>query len=176
VNSFDVAFLALMGNEGRYQCLPNDAGNWTSGHVNIGTLVGTCWGISAPILAAHLGRDPTAEEMQNLSQDTAKTIAKTKFWDPYRCDDLPPEVAFQVLDAAYNGGLPAKWLQEAAGVDADGVIGDQTVAAVNAKPADKIVMLFDAARLDWMAGLGAWTSFSKSWAHRIAANLRLAAQ
>lgn len=175
MSAFDDSFAALIGNEGRYTDNQADSGNWTGGRIGVGSCIGTCWGVSAPVLAAYLKREPTKEEMENLSQDTAKTIAKANYWDVYSCDQLPPVVAFQVFDAAYNGGFPAMWLQQAAGVRVDGKIGALTVQAVNSTDPDKIVMRFDAYRLRYMGGLASWPSFGRGWANRIADNLIRAA-
>ena len=110
-------------------------------------------------------------DMHDLPLDTAKGIAKSEYWDRYQCDQFDGWIGFNVFDAAYNGGPAAHWLQQAAGVNPDGVIGAQTIAAVRASDPEKIVMRFDAYRLRYLASLPAWPTFGKGWANRIAANL-----
>ena len=158
---FDEAFQLLIGNEGGYSNNPADPGGETM------------WGVTARVARAH----GYTGAMRDLPLATAKAIAKAEYWDPFKCDQLPPDVRFQVLDAAYNGGSPAKWLQQAAGVSVDGVIGPQTLAALNASDPDKIVMRFDAYRLQYLARLrGELPEFAGGWMNRIARNLITAAQ
>ena len=159
MSSFDEAFTALIGNEGGYSFNPADPGGETM------------WGITARV--AH-GWGYTGD-MKDLSQDTAKAIARKFYWDPHQCDQFDPRVAFQVFDAAYNGGHPAQWLQQAAGVTADGMIGAITIAAVRQADPLKIVILFNASRIAYYTSLGTWDSFGRGWSNRIANNLRRAA-
>jgi lysozyme family protein len=155
MSAFDDAFEALLGNEGGYVDNPNDPGG------------ATMWGVTERVARAH----GYAGDMRELPQDFARQIAKTEYWDPYQCDQFDPRIGFQVFDAAYNGGEPARWLQQAAGVTADGVIGAQTIGAVRNSDPLKIIMRFDASRLEYMASLSNWPPFGRGWARRIAENL-----
>lgn len=151
--------MQLMGNEGGYSNNPADPGGETM------------WGITKRVAVAH----GYTGDMHLLPQSLAKTIAKAEYWDPYKCDQFNGAIGFQVMDAAYNGGHPAQWLQQAAMVAADGSIGPVTIAAVNAADPDKVIMRFDAYRLNYLASLPVWPSFSRGWVHRIANNLILGA-
>lgn len=155
MSSFDDAFDALLGNEGGYIDNPADPGGATR------------WGITERVARAW----GYAGDMQTLPVETAKQIAKKNYWDPCQCDQLDPRVAFQVFDAAYNGGRPAQWLQQAAGVTADGVIGAETITAARAADPLKLIMRFDAYRLQYLGSLSAWPTFGHGWANRIANNL-----
>lgn len=158
-DNFSIAFTVLLGNEGGYVDNPADPGGATR------------YGVTERVARAHGYQG----DMRELPLDVARSIAKIEYWDRYQCDLFPLEIGFQVFDAAYNGGHPAQWLQQAAGVSADGVIGPATVRAVLATDPDKIVMRFDALRLKYMAALGGWPTFGKGWANRIADNLLRAA-
>lgn len=155
MSSFDDAFTALIGNEGRYVDNPADPGG------------ATMWGITERVARAH----GYTGAMQDLPQDLAKSIAKADYWDPYQCDQFDPRIGFQVFDAAYNGGRPAQWLQTAVGVTADGIIGAITIAAVRASDPLKTIMRFDAYRLQYYGSLSTWPTFGHGWANRIANNL-----
>lgn len=157
--NFDQAFTALMGNEGGYSNNPADPGGETM------------WGITKRVAVAN----GYTGDMHLLPQSLAKSIAKTVYWDPYKCDQFSGAIGFQVMDAAYNGGYPAKWLQQAAGVIADGVIGPLTLTAVNAADPDKIIMRFIAYRITYLTSLSIWPSFGRGWANRMANNLLLGA-
>jgi lysozyme family protein len=155
VSSFDDAFAALLGNEGGYVNNPADPGGATR------------WGVTERVARAH----GYTGDMQDFPLEQAKQIAKGCYWDPYQCDQFDPRIAFQVFDAAYNGGRPAQWLQQAAGATADGVIGAQTIAAVRAADPMKVIMRFDAYRLQYLGNLSTWPQFGHGWANRIANNL-----
>jgi lysozyme family protein len=148
-----------MGNEGGYSNNPADPGGETM------------FGITQRVAEAN----GYTGAMKDLPRDTAKAIAKRQYWDTLHLDDINPRVAFQVFDANYNGGRAARWLQAAAGVDQDGVIGPATIAAVNNLDPLKIILRFDAYRLKYLTGIGAWPSFGKGWVNRIADNLMDAA-
>lgn len=159
MSSFDDAFTALVGNEGGYSNNPADPGGATMHGIT--ERVARGWGYQG--------------DMKDLSLDTAKAIARKFYWDPYQCDQFDARIGFQVLDAAYNGGHAAQWLQQAAGVTQDGIIGAITIATVRAADPMKIVMLFNASRILYYTSLGTWESFGKGWSNRIANNLRRAA-
>jgi len=156
MSSFDDAFVALIGNEGGYTV--DDGG-------------ATMFGITEQVARSN----GFSGDMHNLTLDQAKSIAKKCYWDVYQCDQFDPRIGFQVFDAAYNGGHPAQWLQQSAIVFVDGVIGAQTIAAVRSIDPLKIIMRFDAIRLQYMAGLNVWPTYGKGWANRISKNLLLAA-
>jgi lysozyme family protein len=155
VSAFDDAFTALIGNEGGYSFNPSDPGGETM------------WGVTARVARGY----GYTGEMKDLPLDTAKAIAKKNYWDAYQCDQFDARIGFQVFDAAYNGGKPAQWLQQAAGVTADGVIGSITVAAVRAADPMRIIMRFAAYRLQYLGNLSTWPQFGHGWANRIANNL-----
>ena len=154
-DSFNQAFTELIGNEGGFTV--DDGG-------------ATNFGITEAVARAN----GFTGDMHDLTLDQARSIAKAKYWDVYQCDQFDVRVAFQVFDAAYNGGHPAQWLQAAVGVVADGVIGAQTIAAVRSSDPLKIILKFDACRLQYMAGLQVWPTYSKGWVNRIANNMKAA--
>ncbi len=156
---FDKAFHDLIGNEGGYSNNPADPGGETM------------WGITKRVAVANGYTGP----MIDLPLETAKEIAKSEYWTRYGCEQYDPHVAFQVFDAAYNGGHPVEWLQEASGSTIDGVLGPNTIAAVNSVNPYVLVMRFDAYRLKYLDSLRTWPSFGRGWVIRIANNLLIAA-
>jgi len=145
--SFDIAFAALIENEGSYSNNPNDPGQETM------------WGITA-----HVARENGyTGAMRDLPIETAKSIARSKYWDPIGGDDLSTPLDFQVFDAAYNSGpeRAEKWL-------------GQAQQPFTTDP-EKVIMRFDAYRLLFLDSLPTWPSFGRGWAKRIAKNLLRAA-
>ncbi|MFM0102007.1 glycosyl hydrolase 108 family protein [Paraburkholderia rhynchosiae] len=155
MTSFDDAFEALIGNEGRYVDNPKDPGG------------ATCWGVTERVARASGYAGP----MTDLPRDTAKAIAKKLYWDPLHLDEFDPRVAFQVFDANYNGGHCVIWLQGAAGAHVDGLIGPATIAAVQAVDPLKFILRWNALRLRYFTSLKTFSTFGKGWANRIADNL-----
>lgn len=168
--AFDLCFDRIIGNEGKFQKINGDRGNWTGGKVGVGKLKGTKFGISAmtyPDL-----------DIENLTVEQAKAIYHKDWWVKLDMELFKPALSYQMFDAAINHGMynTAKMLQRAVGVSDDGVIGKDTKRAVDLMGLNDLLECFLAERLEFMTYVGTWDTFSKGWARRIAHNLRLAAQ
>ena len=148
----------LLSHEGGYVNHPNDPGGETQ------------WGISK--------RSYPKLNIKTLTREAAIEIYRRDFWEASRADRLDPAFSFQLLDAAVNSGIAqaVRWMQKAAGVADDGVIGPRTLAALQTTGAADLVLRFNAERLDFMTRLATWDKFGKGWARRIAGNLRFAAE
>jgi len=147
----------VLGHEGGYVNNPADPGGETK------------YGISKRAYP-HI-------DIPTLMRGQAIEIYRRDFWIPVQGDKLPAVLAFQVLDAAINHGAgnAVRWLQRAAKVADDGVIGPMTMAAIaRADPAD-LVLLFNAERLDFYCKLATFETFGRGWSRRVAGNLRFAA-
>lgn len=151
--NFDQAFEKLIGHEGGYVNNPNDPGGETK------------YGVSK--------RAYPNVDIKNLTLDQAKDIYRRDYWNPVNCDAMPDAVRFDLFDASVNSGnaQASKWLQQAAGVTADGKIGPRTLAAVNVTDGGVLHSKFNGYRLQFMTDLTTWSSFGKGWARRIASNL-----
>ncbi|WP_394475020.1 glycoside hydrolase family 108 protein [Ralstonia mannitolilytica] len=156
MSSFDDAFDALIGNEGGYSNHPQDPGGETM------------WGVTARVARAYGYTGP----MRELPRETAKAIAKKLYWDPLHLDSFDSRVAFQIFDANYNGGHPVLWAQGASGAKVDGLLGPQTIMAVQATDPLKFILRWNAIRLRYFTALKTWNVFGKGWANRIADNLK----
>jgi lysozyme family protein len=122
MSEFTAAMAFTVPSEGGYQCIHGDPGNWTSGRVGAGALIGTNRGVSAPVLAAWLGREPTVADMKALTATTQNAIFAAGYWNPIRGDELPPGVSLSTYDMQVNAGKGgAECLQEAAGLSGDDV-------------------------------------------------------
>lgn len=153
--NFEQAFSEIIKREGGYVDHPSDPGGKTN------------YGITERV-ARQYGY---TGHMKDLPLSTAKHIYRTSYWDKISADLLPPRIRFHVLDAAVHSGTgqAIKWLQEAGGVDDDGIIGKNTMAAAHEVSPAK----YSALRLKFLTGLAGWSSFGKGWARRIADNLEI---
>lgn len=160
----------ILGHEGGYSSDRNDPGNWTGGHVGVGKLLGTKYGIAANTYP-HL-------DIPRLTIDDAVEIYQRDYLALLQADQLEPGVAFQLLDFAVNSG-PARAiraLQLELGIKPDGKVGPVTLGAIRARSEADLVMLLLAHRLEFMTGLPNWAAHGKGWSRRIAEQLRWAAQ
>ena len=153
---FDASFERLIGHEGGYVNDPRDPGGETR------------YGVSK--------RAYPGEDIANLTLERAKEIYRRDYWGPAGCDAVPDGVKFDLFDMAVNSGVKAsvKTLQRAAGLPeraCDGVLGPQTLQAVQAMNSARAVARFNGARLAFMADLSTWPAFGRGWAKRIASNL-----
>lgn len=159
MENFDRAFTDLLGHEGGYGNNPNDSGGETM------------WGVTLLVARAAGYHGPMAD----MPQATAKRIYRSKYWRTWM-DSLPYAVAFQVFDGSVNSGevQAIKWLQRAAGVKDDGLVGPVTLVAVKMADPVKLAVEFNIERLEFMTGLSNWQHFGRGWARRIAENLEKA--
>lgn len=158
--SFEAAFTELLGHEGGYTCHPSDPGG------------ATCWGVTERVARAHGYTGP----MQALPQATALAIYRADYWAPVRAAELPAPLRYLMFDAAVNSGVRQSvlWLQRAAGVADDGVLGPVTLAAVCAAEPHVLARRILGQRLDFMAHLPTWSAFGRGWSIRIGALLQAA--
>lgn len=152
--NFDQAFTTLLKHEGGFSDHPADPGGKTR------------YGITEAVAreAGYRG------DMRELPLDLAKRIYEDRYWDAVRADELPEAVRYAVFDAAVNSGprQATLWLQRAAGVKDDGIIGPRTLAAVRAADPERLLRRFLSQRLRFMTGLPSWPTFGRGWARRIA--------
>ena len=168
-DNFDAYIARILSHEGGYSADRSDPGNWTGGKPGVGVLKGTKFGIAANTY-------PNLD-IKDLTWEKAKEIYRRDFWVASKAGQLPPAVGFQLLDGAVNSGIgrATQWLQRAARVADDGVLGPVSRAAIMAADPSDLAMRFLAERLEFMTGLRNWGVHGKGWARRIAANLRFAA-
>lgn len=151
---FDAAFELLLGHEGGFSDHAADPGGKTRFGVTEAT-------------AREVGY---RGDMQELPLDLAKRIYKDRYWDKVRADELPAEIRYILFDSAVNSGPKQAilWLQRAAGVTADGVLGPKTIEAVTQLNAQGLKARILGQRLRMMSTLPNWPAFSRGWSRRIA--------
>ncbi|PSG90875.1 glycoside hydrolase family 108 protein [Aurantibacter aestuarii] len=122
--------------EGGYQNLTADTGNYNS----LGQNVGTNKGISAKVYETWLGYPPSVSDMKAITDQIAISIYKANYWDKIKGDQINnEEVATIIADHAVNAGVysAGKITQQTLNerfnlrLSVDGIIGNQTVSAIN---------------------------------------------
>jgi lysozyme family protein len=121
MSDFTAAVNALLTNE-TGQFIPDDNGMGASK-----------WGITE-VTAKGFGLGWTAEDIQSLTREAALSFYERFYWQGAHVGLLADQgVANKALDLLVNvGPIAIKWLQAAADVCEDTIIGQQTAAAVNA--------------------------------------------
>lgn len=108
-------------------------------------------------------------DIKNLTRSGAIEIYHREYWRKIRGDELPEPLSMVVMDIAVNNGTgrAAKWLQEAIGVHADGVIGPKTIAAAQANARHTAAVLLDR-RHDFYTSIakGRMAKFLCGWLNR----------
>ena len=107
---FDASQKVVKVFEGGYSSTSQDRGNWTGGEIGAGELIGTNWGISAPVLVSELKRlglpTPKASTMKALSYKAALGIYKRNYWAPIKGDAIKNQNLATILyDTAVNQGV-----------------------------------------------------------------------
>lgn len=160
-SNWDKSFALVMKSEGGYVNDPHDNG----GETNLG--------VTKRAWAEYLGRAINEGEMKALTLETVKPFYRKMYWDKCYCDSLPNGVDYAVFDFAVNAGpsQAAKLLQRAVGADADGVIGKNTLALIDATHIKDILQSFSNQKRDFYRVIVARTptqaKFLNGWLNRI---------
>lgn len=140
-------------HEGGLSMDRDDSGNWTSGTIGVGNLVGSKYGVTAAALAEYRGvtaASITAPAMAALTRDEAVKVGVKLFYQKPGFDKLVMNrVTLSIIDFGW-GAHPrqaTKEIQRLIGVADDGVSGPATAAAYAA----------------WIARLGE-DAAAKAWA------------
>lgn len=157
---FDICFERIIGHEGNYTSDRRDRGNWSTGVIGQGKLLGTKFGVS--------GMAYPNLDIKNMTVSTAKTIYYKDYWQKFNCDSLPAGVDYLYMDACINhgGNRAAKILQAAVGVTQDGQIGPMTIAAVKDMPARKLATEFAYHRMIFYTEIGTFPTYKRGWTRR----------
>jgi lysozyme family protein len=134
----------VLGYEGGFSAEPGDPSGATQFGIGIGALRDFRGDESLGV-----------EDLKSLGRDEACEIYRTRYWNVLRCDDLPTGVDLVVFDFAVdtNTGRAARTLQQVVGAEADGSIGDATLAATKVKPARDVVKEMSGRRLEYYRAL-----------------------
>ncbi|MAK51058.1 glycosyl hydrolase 108 family protein [Marinobacter sp.] len=156
LENFVKSLETVLKHEGGYVDHPKDPGGRTN------------MGITQAVYEKYLNRTVTEEEMKNIKIGDVRIIYKENYWDKIKGDDLPSGVDFCVFDWAVNSGVSraSKALQKIIGAKADGVIGPNTLKAVESADSEVIIQQLTEAREDFYKRLSTFDTFGKGWLSR----------
>lgn len=157
-SNLDRALDQVLKHEGGYVNHPNDPG----GPTNLGVTLAN--------FKRYVDPKGTIDDLKKLTVAQARTVFERQYWDAVRGNQLPSGLDYAVFDFAVNSGpsRAAKFLQAVVGVVQDGVIGPETLKAIEAHANTvRLVQQLCDKRLAWLRGLKTWPSFGKGWESRV---------
>lgn len=158
--NFDKALKHVLKYEGGYSDHPEDPGGATN------------FGITIGVLREYRGAPVTKQDVRSLSLAEAARIYRARYWNAASCDHLPAGIDVAVFDCAVNQGVgrATRFLQTAARVGTDGVIGPLTVKAVNSARQEALLCEFMALRMRSYGMLRSlFRTFGLGWSRRLMA-------
>jgi lysozyme family protein len=136
-------------------------------------LIGTNFGITAATLAEHLGREPTVDEMKNLSEETAREITSKKYYDRFKVGTLPASLQEIFFHAAFLGESRAvRSLQNLLNLEPDGVLGSKTKSKMKESSftkkefKDAFLKELEFGTKGFSEPSDSWKDFGKGWSKR----------
>lgn len=155
--NWDACFQMVLKHEGGYVNNPKDPGGMTN------------LGVTKRVWEEFVGHSVDETTMRGLTPDMVKPLYKKNYWDKIKGDDLPSGIDYAAYDLAVNSGTAraAKYLQQIAGVPADGVIGPKSLEAIKSCNAEETVDALCDMRLDFLKRLPTWETFGKGWGRRV---------
>lgn len=151
--------------EGGFVNDPDDLGGATNQGVTLATYMQYCRKKGYPV--------PTVERLKNLSEREWTEIMKTMYWDRWKADKIANQsVANILVDWVWASGVHGiKRPQKILGVAVDGIVGNQTLDAVNAKDAKELFFAIKADRIRFIDEIckarPANEKFRRGWMNRI---------
>jgi len=146
-------------HEGGYVDHPKDPGGATNKGVTYRTY---------NAYRRRMGLQP--RDVRNISDAEAIEIYRTQYWDKVMGDQLPSGLDYAVYDFAVNSGpsRAVKFLQRIVGVKDDGLLGNNTLAAiVDYGDDENLILDLCYARWNWMQRLSTWSTFGTGWTRRV---------
>jgi lysozyme family protein len=125
---------------------------WEGGFVNSPTDKGgaTNKGITLTTFRQYYGKNKTVNDLKNITDEQWFYIFKKGYWFPFKGDYIENQsVANACVDWAFNSGVKtaARQVQQILAVTADGIVGNQTLAAINAYEPRELFDKIKAARI-----------------------------
>jgi lysozyme family protein len=156
-SNFDKSLALVLKSEGGYINHRDDPGGETMMGVTKGAWSG--W----------LKRPIQDGEMIKLTVADITPFYKALYWDASQCPRLPIGIDYLVFDSAVNMGVgrAVRLLQQSLGCVPDGVIGPNTMRAINAADVNILIDKFSAQKEQFYRSLKTFIIFGKGWLNRV---------
>ncbi len=148
--------------EGGFVDDPLDRGGATNKGITIGTF------------RNFYGKDATVEQLKNITDEQWLHIFKSGYWDKWKADDINNQsIADIVVDWAWASGpvTSIKQVQKILGVAVDGIVGNDTLTAINTADQRSLFVKIHSRRIEFVENIvkrdPSQTRFLKGWKNRI---------
>lgn len=148
--------------EGGFVDDPLDRGGATNKGITIGTF------------RNFYGKDATVEQLKNITDEQWLHIFKSGYWDKWKADDIENQsIANIVVDWAWGSGAATsiKQVQKILGVAVDGIVGDDTLTAINIAGQHSLFVKIHNRRIEFVENIvkrdPSQARFLKGWKNRI---------
>ena len=147
--------------EGGFVNDPYDRGGATNKGVTIGTF-------------QSFYRGQTVDDLKRITDDQWLTIFKSGYWNPWQADQIKNQAIANILvDWAWASGARTaiRKVQELLGVSVDGLVGNETLSAINGQDAEELFDRIKVARYDFVDAIvkrdPSQKRFINGWKNRI---------
>jgi lysozyme family protein len=156
-STFDYAVKLLLAHEGGFVNHPKDPGGMTN------------MGVTRAAWQEHTGKIAAEADMRALTPEVVKPFYKARYWNAIRGDDLPHGVDYCLFDCAVNSGpnRAIKLLQSILNQKIDGVLGRNTLNAIDYTDHFELIEDYSQRRLDFLKSLPHWDAFGDGWRNRV---------
>ena len=148
--------------EGGFVDDPLDRGGATNKGITIGTF------------RNFYGKDATVEQLKNITDEQWLHIFKSGYWDKWKADDIENQsIANIVVDWAWGSGAATsiKQVQKILGVAVDGIVGNDTLTAINIAGQRSLFVKIHNRRIEFVENIvkrdPSQARFLKGWKNRI---------
>ena len=148
--------------EGGFVDDPLDRGGATNKGITIGTF------------RNFYGKEATVEQLKNITDEQCLRIFKSGYWDKWKADDIENQsIANIVVDWAWGSGAATsiKQVQKILGVAVDGIVGDDTLTAINIAGQRSLFVKIHNRRIEFVENIvkrdPSQARFLKGWKNRI---------
>jgi lysozyme family protein len=158
INNYEFSLAQVLKSEGGYVNNPKDPGGETN------------MGVTKAAWSTWLKRTILPGEMAQLTHADIIPFYKALYWDKSYCNQLPTGIDYMVFDASVNMGVgqSIRLLQRSLGCVPDGVIGPNTMKAINDADVNTLIDKFSAQKEMFYRSLATFATFGRGWIRRVA--------
>ena len=156
-SNFALSLEYVLKNEGGYVNDPRDPGGETM------------MGVTKAAWSTWLKRHIDDGEMAKLTVADITPFFKALYWDKSYCNQLPTGIDYMAFDASVNMGVgqSIRLLQKSLGCVPDGVIGSNTMKAINDADVSDMIDRYTALKEQFYRSLALFNTYGKGWLSRV---------
>jgi lysozyme family protein len=148
---------------------------WEGGYANVPGDKGgpTNKGITLATFRSVYGQNKTIDDLKRITDDQWEYIFRTRYWNRWKADEIKDKsIAFFLVSWIWGSGVYGiKVPQRVLSVDVDGVVGPETIAAVNSRDGRQLFGLLKQEKKAYLERICEVTptnrKFLKGWLRRL---------